>query len=401
MTAQDRASHLAGVGFDAAVWEIWPYLAAGASLVLPDEETRLASERLQAWLLTQGISLSFVPTPLAEVLLNLPWPSVVALRSMLTGGDRLRHFPPATLPFLFYNNYGPTEHTVVATSTFVQPQYDNAALDVPTIGRPIANTRAFVLDAAMQPVPVGVPGELYIGGVSLARGYVNRPDLTAASFIPDSFSGEAGARLYRTGDMVSYFPDGSLKFLGRSDAQVKLRGFRIELGEIEVALAAHPAVQESLVLVATDTENPYLVAYIIPQRGHEASITSQSLRDFLSHQLPDYMLPAACVLLETMPLTANGKVDRRALPSVEWQPQDTYQAPSTPLEEVIADIWTHVLQREPIGVTDNFFALGGHSLLAVQVISRLHQTFQVDLPLHIFFETPTVAHLAASIEAIL
>ncbi|MEO7020014.1 MAG: amino acid adenylation domain-containing protein, partial [Ktedonobacteraceae bacterium] len=282
LTAQDRASHLAGLSFDATVWEMWPYLASGACLILAPEQARFSPTLLQAWLLAQHVTLSFVPTPLAEPLLQLPWPAQTSLRWLLTGGDRLQHFPPATLPFLFSNNYGPTENTVVATSLVVtaQKQADVLGLDAPSIGHPIANTQAYVLDTHLQPVPIGVPGELCIGGESLTRGYLHLPAITAERFIPDPFSTKVGARLYRTGDKVRYLPDVSLAFLGRLDFQVKIRGFRIELGEIESLLHQHPLVEETVALAQESSPGEMrLVAYVVSKQTAHA--TSNDLRTFL------------------------------------------------------------------------------------------------------------------------
>ena len=396
----DRVMQKTPYSFDVSVWEFfWPLLI-GAPLIVARPDGHRDSSYLVELIKEQHITtLHFVPSMLRVFLEEPGVEDCHSLRQVMCSGEALsyevqeRFFARSTAAL--QNLYGPTEASIDVMWWACERQSQRRSVP---IGYPIANTQIYLLDTRLQPVPIGVPGELHIAGVGLARGYLRRPELTAERFIPDPFSAESGGRLYKTGDLARYLPNGAIEYLGRLDFQVKLRGFRIELGEIEVALAAHPAVQESLVLVAVaTTENPYLVAYVVPRREQEPAPTSQSLRDFLSHQLPDYTLPAAFVLLETMPLTANGKVDRRALPSVEWQPQDTYQAPSTPLEEVIAGIWTHVLQREPIGVTDNFFALGGHSLRAVQVISRVRQTFQVDIPLQALFETPTVAGLAETL----
>ena len=288
-----RATQIAGAAFDACGWEIWPYLTAGASIHFPDEETRTSPTQLRDWLLAQGITISFLPTPLAERVLALDWPKDKALRTLLTGGDNLQQSPPTSLPFAVVNNYGPTENTVVTTSGLVTA----GPAGVPTIGRPIANTQVYLLDARLQPVPIGARGELYVSGDGLARGYLNRPELTAERFIPHPFSLKPGARLYKTGDLARYRPDGSLEFLGRIDEQVKIRGFRIELGEIEALLAQHPAVRETVVIaheqLSGDSgaelgkpplriQDRRLVAYVTPNIQY-----SSSQEQMQQMQLPD------------------------------------------------------------------------------------------------------------------
>ena len=268
------------------------------------------------------------------------------------------------------------------------------------IGRPIANTRIYILDRELQPVPVGVPGELHIGGDGLARGYLNRPDLTAEKFIADPFSGEPGARLYRTGDLARYRPDGNIEFLGRMDHQVKVRGFRIELGEIEAVLGQHPGLREAVVLAREDGPgDKRLVAYVVAHSGG-ASVAVSELRGFLGEKLPDYMIPSVFVFLDAMPLTPSGKVDRRGLPAPDAarpEGQEGYVAPRTPVEEALAGIWAEVLGLDRVGIHDNFFELGGHSLLATQVVSQARRLFQVELALRRLFEAPTVAGLVESL----
>ncbi len=393
----DRVSQIAGPGFDASVWEVWPYLTAGASIHIPSDEIRALPDKLRDCLVSEAITISFVPTPLADSMMLLDWPSDIALHTLLTGGDKLHGNPSPNLPFELVNNYGPTEDTVVATSGVVPPK--ESVESAPSIGRPIANTQIYLLDACLQPVPMGVPGELHIGGTGLARGYLNRPELTAERFIPNPFSSEPGARLYKTGDLVRYRPDGNLEFLGRIDHQVKIRGFRIELGEIETVLRKHPALKETMVMAREDTPGDRrLVAYVVPE---EEPSPAGELRRFLKEKLPEYMVPSAFVTLEALPLTPNGKVDRGALPSPDWtrpELERAFVAPRTPVEEVLSGIWAQVLGVERIGVHDNFFELGGHSLLAIQLVSRLREAFQVELPLRDLFETPTVADLAERID---
>ncbi|WP_063748729.1 non-ribosomal peptide synthetase, partial [Chondromyces apiculatus] len=390
----ERTTQVAAPGFDASVWEIWPTLVAGGSLLIVDEATRLSPEALARFLVAQNVAVAFLPTPLAEAALSVSWPKSVNLRALLTGGDALRRRPPADLPFALVNHYGPTECTVVATAGLVTP----AGHDVPPIGKPIANTRVYVLDARRAPVPIGVPGELYLGGSGLAHGYLNRPELTEARFVPDPFSA-APSRLYRTGDLVRWLPDGNLEFLGRVDHQVKLRGFRIELGEIEAVLGLHPAVSACAVVAREDVPgNKRLVAYVVP-RGEGTS--PEVLRVHLAATLPEYMVPSAFVVLEALPLSPNGKLDRRALPLPEPHADDasSFVPPRAGAEEMVAEIWSGLLGIGRVGAQDDFFALGGHSLLATQVISRLRATFGVELPLRALFEAPTVAGLAARLDA--
>ena len=264
ITSSDRATQLAGTAFDASVWEIWPYLSKGASLHIVGSEILSSPVHLRDWLVSQAVTISFLPTPLAEMVLPLEWPEAPALRILLTGGDKLHHYPSASVPFKLINNYGPTENTVVTTSGLVVSEEREAT---PPIGRPITNTQVYLLDRQLQPVPLGVPGELYIGGASLARGYLQRPELTPEKFIPHPFSGLPGERLYRTGDLARYRPDGNIEFLGRLDHQVKVRGFRIELGEIEACLGGHPGVREVVVLAREDSPGEKrLVAYVVPSR---------------------------------------------------------------------------------------------------------------------------------------
>jgi acyl carrier protein len=271
---------------------------------------------------------------------------------------------------------------------------------VVSIGRPIANTQLYIVDDHLQPVPVGVPGQLHIGGEGLARGYLNRADLTAASFVSNPFSKEPGARLYRTGDLARYLPDGNVEFLGRIDHQVKLRGFRIELGEIEAVLSEHSKVYQSVVLAREDVSgDKRLVAYVVPSHG--PAPTTPELRAFLKDKLPDYMVPSAFVFLDAMPLTPNGKLDRKALPAPDQNSAGSaegYVSPRTPVEELITEIWAEVLKLDELGIHDNFFDLGGHSLKATQVISRVREALRLDLSLRVLFEAPTVAELASRVE---
>jgi amino acid adenylation domain-containing protein len=398
VTPVDRASQQASIGFDAAVWEVWPYLAAGASVHLPDGVTRVAPEALRDWLLDQRITVTFLPVALAESLMVLPWPPETPLRLLLTGADVLRRYPAPDLPFRVVNNYGPTEATVVATSGTVAPEEPNRIL--PSIGRPISNVVTYILDAQLQQVPIGEAGELHIGGAGVARGYLNRPELTAQTFIPNPFSNRPGDRLYKTGDITRYLPDGRLEFLGRLDEQIKVRGYRIEPNEIVSALNQHPSVAESVVVGREDSSaHKRLVAYIVPRPGSHAS--AGELRRFLRISLPDYMVPAVFVPLPALPKGPHGKLYRAALPSPEavaLLPEDAFVEPRTPLEGRLTQIMAGLLHLERVGVEDNFFLLGGHSLLGAQVIARVRDAFGIELPLRSLFEAPTVAALSAEVE---
>jgi acyl carrier protein len=268
------------------------------------------------------------------------------------------------------------------------------------IGRPIANTQVYLLDSQLRPVPLGVAGELYIGGVQLARGYLARPALTAERFLPDPFSSEPGARLYRTGDLARYLPSGDIEFLGRIDHQVKVRGFRIELGEVEAALLHHEAVREAVVVAReTSTGDKQLVAYVVTSPGADGAAAPGELRDSLRRSLPDYMVPAHFVPLDALPLTPNGKVDRKALPApaADAGAARDYEPPRTPAEELLAGIWGELLETGRVGRSDNFFELGGHSLLMAQVAARVRDAFDVELPMTVFFQEPTVAGLALAV----
>ena len=401
VSSADRASHVAGLGFDATVWELWPYLTAGASVSLVAERTRNSPELLREWLLSEKITIGFVPTALAEQLLaasSAPWPRTTALRIMLTGGDILQTYPPAGLPFQIVNNYGPTECTVVATSGVVLP---NAAPSAPpSIGRAIANTRIHLLDEHRRPVPLGTPGEIYIEGLGVARGYRNRPGLTAERFVPSPFGGDSRCRLYRTGDLGRILPDGQIAFLGRTDDQIKIRGYRIEPGEISSVLNRHRGVRASVAVAREDIPGEKrLVAYIVADA--DAGLSHTRLREFLRASLPDYMLPTAFVRIGAFPLTAHGKIDRAALPVPDADntlQDEVADAPFTETERQVADVLGELLKLKTIGLDDNFFLLGGHSLLGAQVIARLREAFGVQIPLLTLFEAPTVAALSAEVD---
>jgi amino acid adenylation domain-containing protein len=398
VTPEDRASQVARMGFDASVWELWPYLTAGASVHLIDEETRLSPDKIRNWLVEKRVTIGWLPPVLAENLLLKENFEGLSLRILLAGSDKLLLPPPDSADFSYINTYGPTEATVIVTSGVVPPQSEKSG--APSIGRPIANTQIYLLDQLLQPVPVSVHGELYLGGDNLARGYLHRPALTAEKFIPHPFSSTPGARLYRTGDVARYLPDGSIEFIGRSDAQVKIHGYRIELGEIESLLAQHAGINAVAVAVQEDAHfGKRLVAYVIPNPARPAS--SDELRDFLRQHLPGYMLPAVFVTIDALPLSPNGKVDRCALPPADAAQNVShtdYAPPRTSVEVELIEIWLDLLKLEWVGIHQSFFDAGGHSLLATQLVSRIREKFQVEIPLRALFDSPTIAGLAVEIE---
>ncbi|GMU10103.1 non-ribosomal peptide synthetase/type I polyketide synthase [Corallococcus caeni] len=389
-----RVLQFASPTFDAAVLETFAPLLAGATLVLAPRERLLPDAPLRALLTEQEITtVTLTPSVLAQ----LTSEDLPSLRTVISAGEALspeiarRWSEGRTL----LNAYGPTEATVCASIT---PGPVRA--DAPGIGKPWPNTRLYVLDAHLRPVPVGVPGELFIGGVGLARGYLGRPALTAGRFVPDPFGTEPGARLYRTGDRVRWRQEGDVEYLGRTDFQVKLRGFRIELGEVEAALQAHAAVLQAVALVREDAPGlPRLVAYVVPTGDGPPDVAE--LRAFLQQRLPEYMVPATLVVLDALPLTSSGKVDRQALPSPELRASGTpgHVSPRTPTEVRLAALWAPLLQVEQVGAEDHFFELGGHSLLATQLVSRIRADFGVELALQALFEAPTLSALARRLDA--
>jgi amino acid adenylation domain-containing protein len=401
VTVTDRASHQAALGFDAAVWEIWPYLTIGASVHMPEEAVRNNPEALCRWLVERKITITFVATALAERMMFLEWPPETALRILLTGADTLRHRPPAKLPFTLVNNYGPTECTVVATSAPVAPrEYETG---MPSIGRAIDNTELYILDEQMKPVQSGTAGELYIGGAGVARGYRNRAELTEQSFVANPFTSDV-ARLYRTGDLVRSLPDGEIEFLGRLDEQIKIRGYRIEPGDIVSALNSHRDVQSSVVIAREDEAGEKrLVAYVI-LNGVQQPPTAGAMREHLRKELPDYMVPASFVQLSSLPLTANGKTDKSALPvptGGNSLPDAEFIAPRGIVEERLAAVIGSLLNVDRVGVNDNFFLLGGHSLLGTQLLTRVSQNFGVELSLLNLFDHPTLAEMSDQIEKLI
>ncbi|HEX5884421.1 MAG TPA: amino acid adenylation domain-containing protein [Pyrinomonadaceae bacterium] len=406
----DRIAQVSNVSFDAATFEIWGALQHGAQLVGIDKETMLSPAEFKRALADQNISAMFLTTALFnQIAQSLP-DTFAPLRYLLVGGEALdppsmRRVVELGKPRHLLNGYGPTESTTFATWYEVRHVEANART-IP-IGKPLSNTETWVLDQHMQLAPVGVTGELYIGGDGLARDYLRRPELTAEKFVPHPYTTEPGARLYRTGDLVRYLSDGNIEFLKRVDQQVKMRGFRIELGEIEAALQEHPAVRESIVMVREEIPgDKQIVAYVVRDNPQDETSTQQfvpELRNWLRARLPAYMMPSSFVVLDELPLNANGKVDRRALPAPDasqYAGEETFIAPRTPEEKTIAEIWAEVLDGRPVSVEANFFDLGGHSLLATRVVSRIREKCGVELPLRLLFDSPTVAALASHLAAV-
>lgn len=395
----DRGTQIMRPGFDASVVEIWPMLAAGATICIPEERVYMDPARLLPWMAETGITFSDVPTALAEGIFEEPLPLGLRLRTLITGGDKLRRRPPAGFPIPVYDQYGPTETTVITTQGRVLPSdQTDEPLD---IGRSIPNHRAYVLDNDLALVPDGEVGELVVAGAGVARGYLNLPEETARRFVADPHADEPGDRMYRTGDRVRRLPDGCLQYLGRIDEQVQLRGFRIEPSEVQDQLARHPDVREALVLpYSVDGEGASgLVAYWLAREGATASVAS--LRAFLGECLPHYMVPTRFVALKAWPLTGNGKVDRRALPAPPAAPGDReVRPPRNDLERKLVDIWSDVLACGPVGIDDDFFDLGGQSLLAARVFSRIERELDLDLPLALLFDAPTVAALADHVRGV-
>ncbi|MEJ3742729.1 amino acid adenylation domain-containing protein [Actinomycetes bacterium KLBMP 9797] len=394
----DRCGQFSRITFDASAWEIGPALAAGATLVVAPDEARATSDTVVEWLAAERITVTFLPVQLAERLFRDPRAADMSLRLLLTGSDRLMQYPPASLPFEVVNHYGPTECSVISTAGRVPGAGGDRP---PSIGTPVANTEIHVLDPYLKPVPVGAPGEIYVGGRSIGRGYLNRPGLTAEQFPPDPFSGRPGGRLYRTGDLGRWTPDGVLEFLGRRDNQVKIRGYRIECGEIESCLLAHPQVAEAVVVVRDDSGDKRLVGYVVPTADGGEATTAAALRAHLLRQLPDYMVPASWVMLADLPKNASAKVDRRALPPprpVRPDLESPYAAPRTAVERTLVAIWSEVLGVDGVGVYDNFFELGGHSLLATKIVGMIERDLAPgEIDLRAVFEYPTIAELAASL----
>lgn len=407
----DRVLQFATLSFDASAEEIYPCLAGGATLVLRTnamlDSITFFLEKCEEW----GITVLDLPTAfwheltrkISEKAASLPPP----VRLVIIGGEKAlpdmmsqwqKHVSPQVQ---IVNTYGPTEATIVATMYIVPASTatDNLLQEIP-IGRPVPNAQVYLLDQSLNVVPIGTSGELYIGGVGLAREYLNRPALTKERFIPHPFSTRMGIRLYKTGDLASYLPNGDIIFLGRVDQQVKIRGYRIELGEIETALGKHPDILDAVVQAREDGNGgKRLVAYVVPRRG--CTFTSSALRHFLQDQLPDYMVPSAFVLLEALPLSPSGKVDRLSLPAPEQGRSElsgTFVAPTLPVHHQLVQIWEELLEVRPVGIQDDFFELGGHSLLAVRLVDRIEQVWGRKISPTTLITGPTIEQLAQALE---
>ncbi|MEB3130340.1 bacitracin non-ribosomal peptide synthetase BacA [Bacillus paralicheniformis] len=382
----DNSSIYASISFDAFVWELFPYITAGATVHVLNQETRLDVEKLNRYFHDHHITISFLPTPVCEQFTALDNHS---LRTLLTGGDKLNVFKEKS--YQIVNNYGPTENTVVATSFPIDKSYQN----IP-IGKPIDNVKVYILNKDLQLCPLGASGELCIAGEGLARGYVNRPELTREKFIENPFV--PGERMYRTGDLAKILPDGNIQFLGRVDQQVKIRGYRIEPGEIENRLLKYEKIEEAAVIAREDGDHdPYLCAYVTVKK----EVEPEKIRAFLKKSLPDYMIPQYFVQLDGLPLTVNGKVDKKSLPVPERSVtmDRRYEAPRDQMEEKLVSIWEEALGINKIGINSHFFEAGGHSLKAAALVSTIHKELNVKLPLRQIFETPTIKGLREYIGA--
>lgn len=395
-TAADRSTLLFNVGFDAAAWELWPFLDCRATLVIPPSAVLRDPDLVRDWIVEQELTFAFVPTLLAETLIQKTWPERTRLRSMLTGGDLLRRSPAADLPFQLVNNYGPSECTVTATSGIVHPS--PAMQGPPSIGRPIGGVKIYLLDDKLEEVEPGTPGEICIGGAGVGRGYLNRPELTQEKFI--SWQGSDGPeRLYRSGDRGALLEDGSIRFLGRLDDQIQIRGYRVEQGEIEATLNRLAEVQTSVVVAREHAAGGLrLVAYVVP--AGDAVLSREKLRRELRRTLPEYMIPAEFVRLLELPITENGKVDRRHLPEpAEGTIITSSEVEVTPVEAEVIGILKTLFHLDHIDREDNFFLLGGHSFMAAQIMARIRSHFDIELSLRTVFDNPTPTALAKQIEA--
>lgn len=392
--AEDRVTLALGLGFDAAIWELWPALAAGATVHVLDDIVRTSPELLRAYWLDERITLATAPTVLAEPMVAAQWPSDTRLRYVFTGGDVLRSRPREGLPFTLINNYGPTECTCEATWAVVQPAGAEAGL--PPIGRPIAGVEVHILDEAQRPVRPGREGEIWIAGKSVGRGYRKNPELTAARFRPDPFSGERGARMYRTGDTGRVLPSGELAFCGRADRQVKIGGVRIEPDEVAAALQSHAEVATAIVTARDDGRGKMLVAYVVAEPGQAPD--AAALRRHLADRLPRSYIPRAFVAIPAVPLTSNGKIDTAALPEpVRAASRPAAAEPASGPERKVLAIVREVLGDDAVMLDDNFFLLGGQSLQATEVVVRCRAAFGVQVALADLFAAESIGGFVAAI----
>lgn len=399
-SAADRCSMLVNPGFDAAVCELWPALTAGASLHVPADELKTDPIRLRDWLIGEEITISFMPTLLAETMIALQWPDSAALRFLHTGGDVLRRHPPVGLPFELVNNYGLTETSVTSTACIVPP-IQPGDTELPSIGRAIDGVELRVVDAAGAPVPTGVIGELLVCGVSVARGYLNLPELTAQRFVTDPL--DPTSRAFRTGDLVRIGGDGVVEFAGRADDQVQIRGYRVELSEIACALDQFPGVQASSVTTGGDADDSRLLGFVTGNNG--APVDILELRSFLSQRLPEYMVPPTILQVDEIPTTPNGKVDRNALLATAQRARiadrTSLSKPRNDLEATLAALVAERLKLPEVGIDENFFLLGGHSMLGAQLVARIADVYDLEVPLLALFDNPTVAQMAVEVERLI
>ncbi|MFF3005504.1 amino acid adenylation domain-containing protein [Kitasatospora sp. NPDC057940] len=389
----DRATQMVPPGFDPTVLEQWGALACGVEIRFASDRVLEDPHLLAAWIVEEGITLILIPAPRLEGLLDQPALHQGRVRHILTGADVVRRRLPRGSTMALSNLYGPTETTVLTTGTVLEAEEDAPVGRLPSIGRPVANTTGYVLDEHRVPVPVGVPGELYVGGAGVARGYLGRPELTEERFVPDHLAATAGARLYRTGDLVRWLPDGTLEFLGRIDNQVKVRGYRIELGEIETALLDDESVEQTAVVARTGPSGQTaLTGYVVPADG---TADPEKIRARLAERLPGYMVPPVVIVLDAFPMTTSGKIDRRALPEPEEQrPAAEPTAPRDETEAALAGIWAEVLGVPVVGAEDNVFDHGANSVLTLQVTARIREVFGVGVSARHVFAARTVAALA-------
>ncbi|MDV6268016.1 non-ribosomal peptide synthetase [Rhodococcus globerulus] len=398
LTSNDRCTLIASPGFDAAVWELWPALTAGASLHVVPSGLENDPVRLRDWLVSERVSVCFVPTPLAESLIAMTWPENTALRILLTGGDVLYHRPPPGLPFTLVNNYGLSEASVVSVSGVVDPLAGDTPADaLPALGRAIDGVDLEVVGEDGSPVRAGEVGELVIRGVSVARGYLGLPDLTAQKF--SQHGDDPAQREYRTGDLVRVNRFGDVEFSSRRDDQVQIRGNRVEVGEIAGVLDRHPAVQASVVIVRGDRQNPSLAAFVVRD---DKTADISGLQTYLSAHLPDHMLPRSIIELDEFPTTAHGKIDRAALERAAHSTisvdRGSLIAPRNEVEAALAEIVAIRLDLPAVGIDENFFVLGGHSMLGAQLIIRIAEMYGVEMTLLELFDNPTVRDMAAKVE---
>ncbi len=393
LNAFSRATSMAGVGFDAFGWEVWPYLCCGARLFLISNELRIDPSALVDYINKQQVTHSFIPTAIVPEFIKASQQKMLSLQYVLTGGDKLPVIDAASMAFRLVNNYGPTETCVVATTYEITGEISTA----PPIGKSISNTAVYLLNEQQQLVPKGVVGEVYIGGAGVARGYLNRPDLTNAKFVRNAFIPAGKERLYRSGDLARWLPDGNLEYMGRVDQQVKIRGYRIEPGEIENVLSEYPGVQQALVIAPEKNNSKFLFAYLVVTK----SFNEKGLQSFLKQSLPEYMIPSGWAVLDQFPLTPNGKINLAALPPVDIvaNQQDIFYEAVSLTEINIKKVWCEILNKELISIRDNFFETGGHSLLAMRLVARLRNQLQVDIRVNDLFIYPTISQLAAYLDS--